>query len=176
MHKWIQTLGPDSKWNATSGGREISVLAPHSRCFLTVLVSAAKMAKKMTGNGTLEVLGSAPRSKSRFNVVKRTRCLVKHTHAMNLYDYLTGGKTWHETSGGRGVLKLHCRHFANGLLSFTRMLLKPSVAQSFSCSLQNSLCDVDAVAVHAAGRVKTTRGVIFVGVLLQGWMKTTQSV
>lgn len=56
------------------------VRAPHSSSLLTASVSAAIMAKKRTGMGTLDALGSAPRSSNSFRVVQRTRCLLRQSH------------------------------------------------------------------------------------------------
>lgn len=64
----------------------MSVRAPDSRSLLTASVSAAMMAKKRTGMGTLDTLGSAPRFNNSFRVFKRTRCLVRQTHnTHNIY-------------------------------------------------------------------------------------------
>lgn len=58
----------------------MSVRAPHNSSLLTASVSAAMMAKKRTGMGTLDMLGSAPRSNNSFMVLKRTRCLDRREH------------------------------------------------------------------------------------------------
>lgn len=70
-------------WAPASGGRGMSVPAPHSSSFLTFSVSAAIMAKKSTGMGILAALGSAPRSNNSFMVSKRMRCLLRqNTHRL----------------------------------------------------------------------------------------------
>lgn len=58
----------------------MSVRAPHSSNLLTASVSVAMTAKKRTGKGILDTLGSAPRSSNSFRVFKRTRCLVRREH------------------------------------------------------------------------------------------------
>lgn len=63
-----------------SGGRGMSVRAPHNNSLLTASMSAAMMAKKITGIGIRDMLGSAPRSSSSFSVFRRTRCLVRQEH------------------------------------------------------------------------------------------------
>lgn len=66
----------------------MSVRAPHSSSLLTASVSAAIMAKNRTGMGTLDTLGSAPRSNNSFRVFKRTRCLVtQNTNNLHRYPF-----------------------------------------------------------------------------------------
>lgn len=69
-----------NKTFSASGGRGMSVRAPHSSSLLTASMSAAMMAKKITGIGIRDMLGSAPRSSSSFSVFRRTRCLVRQEH------------------------------------------------------------------------------------------------
>lgn len=62
----------------TAFGRGVSQRAPDKINVLTTSGSAAITAKKMTGMGTLAMLGSAPLCSNRLTVFKRLRCLVKH--------------------------------------------------------------------------------------------------
>lgn len=112
--------------------RGMSVWAPHSSSLLTASASAAIVAKKRTGMGTLDTLGSAPRSNNSFRVFKRMRCLVRQTHTSNYTDIhnqeqshqnrtMSAGKKWTE---------------------LTRFSWRPFCVRSPVCqSAEESLCD-----------------------------------
>ena len=67
----------------TSEDRQISVRAPDSSSSCTACVSAALMARKRTGMGTIEALGSAPRASSSLMVDQRCLCLSTATTKSN---------------------------------------------------------------------------------------------
>lgn len=71
-HKYLWPSRKVKHWFPASGGRGMSVRAPHSSSLLMPSLSQARMAENRTGTGTLDVLGSAPRSSSSSRVFKYT--------------------------------------------------------------------------------------------------------
>lgn len=137
----------------------MSVRAPHSSSLLTASVSAAMTAKKRTGMGLLDTLGSAPRSSNSFSVFKRTRCLVRQAQNTIYTDKYTNKisviKTEQSAAENRrqNWLGFHGSHSAYSLLCVGG-LRNPCATQRFCWSLHRFLRDLNVIAADRAGRVK----------------------
>ena len=123
-----------------SAERGMLVWAPHSSSLLTASASAAIVAKKRTGMGTLDTLGSAPRSNNSFRVFKRMRCLVRQTH--------TQIKLHKKYTNKNRVIRTE--KWALEKRELTRLSWLPFCVQSPVCqSTEESLCD-SALLLNAA--------------------------